>query len=92
MLTTEYIFCDMKYYVYILESVPKKIYYIGQTNNPVKRVLEHNTGRSKYTKSGMPWKLVHSQECKTRSEVVKLEKKLKAYKKRSYIEKFINKK
>ncbi len=80
----------MNYYVYILESINKKTYYIGQTNNLLKRVQEHNTGRSKFTKLGMPWKLIYSKECQNRSDAIKLEKRLKSYKKRVYIEKFIN--
>jgi len=80
----------MNYYVYILESINKKTYYIGQTNDLLRRVQEHNTSRSKSTKLGVPWKLVYSKECQNRSEAVKLERKIKSYKKRIYIEKFIN--
>jgi len=82
----------MNYHVYILKSVNKKTYYIGQTNSLIERVREHNAGKSKSTKSGAPWELVCSEECRNRSEAMKLEKKLKSYKKRVYIEKFINKK
>jgi len=46
------------YFVYILKSVNKETYYIGQTNNLSVRIKEHNIGKSKSTKLGVPWKLV----------------------------------
>src|SRR3989344_4463672 len=48
------------FYVYILESMrlPSKL-YIGLTNNLRKRLIEHNIGKSTYTKSFTPWKLVY---------------------------------
>ncbi|MEK7185812.1 MAG: GIY-YIG nuclease family protein [Patescibacteria group bacterium] len=46
------------YYVYILQSSKSKIFYYGYTLNLVKRVKEHNSGESKFTKGHIPWKLV----------------------------------
>jgi len=47
------------YFVYILESLkdPQKI-YIGFTNDLEKRLEEHNTSQSTYSKRYAPWKLV----------------------------------
>jgi putative endonuclease len=78
------------YYVYILKSLTKGKYYIGQTNNLVRRVREHNTKRNKSTKSDAPWKLVFKKSFPNRLGAVKLENRLKGYKKRVCIEKFIN--
>jgi len=72
----------MQYYVYILESEKDGRYYIGQTQNPDERIRYHNTGRSGYTRKFMPWRIKYSAVCSSRSEAMRLEKKLKAMKSR----------
>jgi len=49
----------MMFYVYYLKSksFPDKT-YIGFTENPKQRLLEHNSGKSVYTKPFGPWELV----------------------------------
>ena len=79
----------MKYKVYILYSSSKDRYYIGQTNNIEDRIKRHNSGRSKATKYGMPWKLVYTKGFETRSEAMLYEMKLKSEKSREYIEELI---
>ncbi len=64
------------YTVYIIQD-EKNLRYIGQTENFQKRLEEHNSGLSFYTKRGNNWKLVHSEEYTTRSESMKREKYLK---------------
>jgi len=68
------------YYVYILQSELTGRYYIGSTGNLEDRLLRHNTGRSKATKSGMPWQLVWQEEFSTRGEAYKRELELKSWK------------
>jgi len=68
------------YYVYILKSLKTKKYYIGQTNNIERRLIEHNSSKSKYTSSGVPWELVYNEECSTRSEAFRREQQIKRYK------------
>ena len=46
------------YYVYILKSLKSGVLYYGYTEDLRKRVREHNTGKSKFTKGLMPWRLV----------------------------------
>ena len=48
----------MMYYVYILKSSKSGILYYGYTEDLRRRVEEHNTGKSKFTKGHVPWKLV----------------------------------
>ena len=45
------------HYVYIIRSELGRLYY-GATRNLRRRLVEHNTGRSKST-SGHQWKLVY---------------------------------
>ena len=65
------------FYVYILFSESLNRYYIGQTKGVILRLQQHNAGLSKYTKSGMPWKLIKCFETNTRSEAIILERKIK---------------
>jgi predicted GIY-YIG superfamily endonuclease len=48
----------MMFYVYILKSLKSRILYYGYTEDLKRRVEEHNSGKSKFTKGHMPWKLV----------------------------------
>ena len=63
--------------VYILYSRSLNRYYIGHSSNLEDRLERHNRGRSKYTKGGEPWKLTWVFDCKTRSDAMKLERKIK---------------
>lgn len=73
------------YYIYVLYSEKFDRIYIGQTKNIPKRLIEHNTGLSKSTKHYLPWKLIYSEEFKTRSEAIKREKELKSHQGREFI-------
>ncbi len=64
-------------WVYILFSKKLLKHYVGHTNNLNRRISEHNSGHSKFTNSGVPWKIITSFECKDRSEAVKLESQIK---------------
>jgi len=51
-----------EYYVYIIHSQQKDIFYKGYTQYPEKRLFEHNNGLSRYTKGKGPWKLVYLEK------------------------------
>ena len=84
---------SLMFYLYILYNSSIDKYYIGQTSNLNKRIIDHNsTGHKvKYTKkqSGK-WSLVYKEEFETRSEAITREKFLKGKKSRSYIKEVIN--
>ena len=46
------------FYVYILQSSKSHILYYGYTADLRKRFQEHNSGKSKFTKGHLPWKLM----------------------------------
>lgn len=81
----------MTYFVYILISEKDQSFYIGQTQNLLKRLENHNKGYNKSTKAKLPWKILHYWKVNSRSQAMKLEKKLKALKKRDAILSFIEK-
>ena len=65
------------YKVYILYSSILDKFYIGQTEDLERRLEEHNRGKTSFSARGMPWTLVYSKECSSRSEAIKLEKFIK---------------
>jgi putative endonuclease len=67
----------MGHYVYILQSVEKGIYYVGETSNIDQRLEFHNSGQSSFTRKYLPWELVWLKEVADRKEALILEKKLK---------------
>ena len=67
----------MEYFVYVLQSEIDGRLYKGQTSNIDKRIIEHNTGKTKSTKGFMPWKLVYLEIFDSRSEAVLREKYFK---------------
>ena len=81
----------MPYYVYILLSHHNGRYYIGSTRNLEDRLERHNEGRSRYTKSGIPWELLYSEQHIDRSSAIKRENQIKRQKSREFIEALIRK-
>ncbi len=78
------------YFTYIIKSLKNGKYYIGSTNNIERRVSEHNTGHSKYTKNKGPFELVYKEEYNTNSEAKKREYYFKSLKSSKAIEKLIH--
>ena len=79
----------MDAFVYILFSKKLNKFYIGSTNDLQRRLYEHNIGHSVYTKTGIPWELVFSNEFETLALARKEELRLKKCKSRTYIESYI---
>ena len=70
----------MKYYVYIIQSQKDLSYYIGYSSNLESRLDYHNSGRQRYTRNKIPYKLVHSEEFDNKTEALKREKQIKSFK------------
>ncbi|MEA2007377.1 MAG: GIY-YIG nuclease family protein [Patescibacteria group bacterium] len=69
----------MNYYLYILQSSKDNNYYIGITENVEKRLSQHNSGKTKSTKSRTPFKLIYKERYDSRAEAREREKYLKSY-------------
>ena len=65
-------------YIYVLRSERDGRFYVGMSENVSRRVLEHNTGKTKSTKGFVPWKLFFSEEFPNRITARKREKYLKS--------------
>ena len=67
----------MSYTVYILYSISVDRYYVGQSSNLENQLKRHNQGKSKHTKSGIPWTLKYKESFVSRSEAMAREKDIK---------------
>ena len=63
--------------VYIIHSPSLNKFYVGSTMHLDVRLNQHNFGKSKFTKTGIPWSLVHHIKCDNRAEAIQLEMKIK---------------
>ena len=73
------------YFTYILQSETTEGLYIGQAANIIERVERHNSNRARWTRNKGPWKLIFFKEFQTRSDAIKLERKLKSFKNKKYL-------
>ncbi|MEQ1678749.1 MAG: GIY-YIG nuclease family protein [Chitinophagaceae bacterium] len=48
--------------VYVIESMLDKTWYTGMAIDAQKRLKEHNSGKNRFTKGHMPWKLIYAEE------------------------------
>ena len=65
------------YFVYVLRSTITRRLYIGSSENPLKRLMEHNSGCVQSTKPYRPYIIVYTESYEAKSEGVKREKQLK---------------
>ncbi len=65
------------FFVYLIRSKLNGQYYIGQTSDLKRRIVEHNRGDSKYTRKYKPWKLVYFEAFISRDLAFRREKQLK---------------
>ena len=68
------------FYTYVLESEQTGQLYIGQTQDYKERLERHNSDRNKWTKGKGPWHLLGYRSHSSRSEAIRLERKLKSWK------------
>ena len=76
-------------YVYILKSIKSNSYYVGSTKDINRRIKQHNAGNVTSTKYKRPYKLVFSQEIIDIKQARQIERKIKNWKRRDFIEKII---
>jgi len=66
------------WYVYILYSISTGRTYTGITNNPTRRLQQHNSGKgAKATRRGRPWMMVYTEYVPIRSAALKREATIK---------------
>lgn len=79
----------MSCYCYILEC-SDGTFYTGWTNDPERRIAQHNKGRgARYTKTRRPVKLVYLEEQTDKIAALKRERAIKALPRKKKMELFI---
>ena len=76
-------------YIYILKSLKYPKLYVGSTIDLERRIIQHNSGFSRYTKIYMPWKIIYTEEFINIQDARKREKYLKSCAGRKFIKKNI---
>ena len=62
------------WYVYLLKSVSFRKSYVGCTDNVKRRLDEHNSGKSLFTKRFKPWQVLKVEEFRTYKDARKRER------------------
>ncbi|MDD5547323.1 MAG: GIY-YIG nuclease family protein [Candidatus Pacebacteria bacterium] len=76
------------HYVYLLENIENKNWYIGFTENIKRRLFEHNNGRGgRTTRIGKSWKMIYCEVYLNKEDAVGREKFLKGGSGRKYLKK-----
>lgn len=78
----------MKGFVYILKNENGK-FYVGSTNNLERRLKQHCAGHTQTTRLMKGVRLVLSQEYDSLTTARKVEQKIKALKRKDYVERMI---
>jgi len=74
------------FFAYILKSQVSGRYYYGSSELPEVRLeTEHNKGKVKATKAGLPWSIIYLEEFQTRSEAYRREQYFKSWAGRSWL-------
>ncbi|MBI1344521.1 MAG: GIY-YIG nuclease family protein [Terrimonas sp.] len=72
--------------VYILYSAKLDKYYVGACIEFERRLREHNSGHSKFIRTGMPWVLQYQEAFSTLQEAKERERYIKKQKPGKYID------
>lgn len=63
--------------MYILYSAKLDRYYTGSCEEMSIRIIQHNSGRNRSTKAGVPWEIKYTEEYNTRNEAQSREMEIK---------------
>lgn len=79
-----------KWYVYVIQSIEENHQYVGMSSDPDSRLKQHNEGKSKYTSSFCPWKIVYTEFAGNIEDARRLEKYYKSAAGRRKIKKILD--
>lgn len=76
--------------VYVIESLVDKTWYTGMAKEVARRLIEHNTGKNKFTKGHMPWKIIFTEQHPDWETGRKREKYLKSSAGKIWLKKYLS--
>lgn len=77
------------WFVYVLKSQKNGRLYTGSSNNIERRLIEHHSGQTTYTRNTGPYKLIYKENYNTRIEARRRELFLKTGKGREVLKKIL---
>ncbi len=82
----------MIFYVYILFSEKLNRFYVGTTDDPDRRLVEHNSGTfdDAFTRKGIPWSLFLIIDGLESNQAYKIEQHIKKMKSRKYFQNLLH--
>ena len=80
------------HFVYVLFSPSHNRFYVGESEFPDGRVIQHNSGHYKHASTSFTndWELAFLISCDNRSDALKVEKHLKSSKSPTYLRRLIS--
>ncbi len=78
------------YYTYAIKSKEKNYIYVGLTNDPNRRIAEHNCKKEKTTRFYAPFQTILIEPYETRVEAKKREKYLKSGIGKEFLKSFVS--
>ncbi len=83
-------FLIVNHFVYILFSITQNKFYVGYTGNDLaERLRKHNSNHKGFTGNVNDWKIVYTENFKTKKEALAREVEIKKWKSRKRIEQLI---
>jgi predicted GIY-YIG superfamily endonuclease len=79
----------MAYFLYILYSKTGDRYYTGSSDDPGRRLANHNTTEKGFTSRYRPWRIVFTKEYTDKKSAQAAERKVKSWKSKKMIEKLL---
>ena len=76
--------------VYVIESLKDQTWYTGMALNAEKRLNEHNSGKNRFTKGHMPWRIIYTEDHSNWAEARVKEKYFKTNAGKNWIKKQLN--
>ncbi|WP_111613217.1 GIY-YIG nuclease family protein [Algoriphagus yeomjeoni] len=76
--------------LYILFSEKLNKYYVGACKELERRLYEHNIGHSRFTSTGIPWRVVYKEAFEDLPSAKRRESQIKKMKSRKYIEALVD--
>ena len=76
-------------FVYILQSKRNGHFYVGSTDHFQQRMKQHQEGKIRTTRRLLPVDLVLKQQCSDIQTAKRVERKIKKFKRRDYIQKIV---
>jgi putative endonuclease len=77
------------FFVYILESEKNGRFYVGYSEDPQRRLADHNVGKVISTRNHRPWIKAYEETFNTETEAIRREREIKSKKSRTFLLKLI---